>query len=49
MPVKSLFDHLHARDSLETVLADFPGVTRDQVLAVLDLAAQQFLGGGQSR
>ena len=31
VPVKSLFDHLKAGDSLETFLDDFPGVTREQV------------------
>jgi len=35
VPVKSLFDHLSAGDSLETFLDDFPGVTRDQVQSVL--------------
>ncbi len=43
MPVKSLFDHLHAGDSLETFLDDFPGVTREQAQAVIDLASQQLL------
>ena len=38
VPVKSLFDHLRAGDSLETFLDDFPGVTREQVLAVLKFA-----------
>jgi uncharacterized protein (DUF433 family) len=38
VPVKSLFDHLSAGDSLETSLDDFPGVTRDQALTVLELA-----------
>jgi uncharacterized protein (DUF433 family) len=38
VPDKSLFDHLHAGDSLDTLLAAFPGVTRDQALTVLDLA-----------
>ena len=43
VPVKSLFDHLHAGDSLETFLDDFPGVTREQIEAVIDLAGEQLL------
>ena len=38
VPVKSLFDHLKAGDSLDTFLDDFPGVTREQVRTVLDVA-----------
>jgi uncharacterized protein (DUF433 family) len=38
VPVKSLFDHLHAGDSLETFLDDFPGVTREQAQGVIYLA-----------
>jgi uncharacterized protein (DUF433 family) len=37
VPVKSLFDHLSPGDSLEVFLDDFPGVTREQVRAVLDM------------
>ena len=43
VPVKSLFDHLSAGDSLETFLDDFPGVTREQVRAVLDVAGLRLL------
>jgi uncharacterized protein (DUF433 family) len=43
VPVKSLFDHLRAGDSLATFLDDFPGVTRQQAEAVVDLAGQRFL------
>jgi uncharacterized protein (DUF433 family) len=38
VPVKSLFDHLAAGDTVEIFLDDFPGVTREQVRAVLRLA-----------
>jgi uncharacterized protein (DUF433 family) len=44
VPVKSLFDHLRAGDSLETFLDDFPGVTREQAQALIDLAGHQLLG-----
>jgi uncharacterized protein (DUF433 family) len=43
VPVKSLFDHLRAGDSLETFLEDFPGVEREQAQSVIDLAAKQVL------
>jgi uncharacterized protein (DUF433 family) len=38
VPVKSLFDHLSAGDSLEVFLDDFQGVTREQARVVLDAA-----------
>ncbi|MBI4325803.1 MAG: DUF433 domain-containing protein [Chloroflexi bacterium] len=44
VPVKSLFDHLSAGDSLEPFLDDFPGVTRDQVQTVVELAGLHLLG-----
>jgi uncharacterized protein (DUF433 family) len=41
VPVKSLFDHLRAGDSPESLLHDFPGVTREQAQGVNDLAGHQ--------
>jgi uncharacterized protein (DUF433 family) len=35
VPVKSLFDHLEAGDSIEEFLTGFPSVQREQVIAVL--------------
>jgi uncharacterized protein (DUF433 family) len=35
VPVRSLFDHLKAGDSIEDFLDGFPSVKRSQVLAVL--------------
>ena len=49
VPVKSLFDHLGAGDSLETFLDDFPGVTRAQVRAVLAMAGLHLLAEVQGR
>ncbi len=49
VPVKSLFDHLAAGDSLETFLDDFPGVSRQQVQAVLDVAAHRVLDEALAR
>jgi len=49
VPVKSLFDHLSAGDSVEAFLDDFPGVTRGQAQAVLELARLHLLGEVQSQ
>lgn len=38
VPVKTLFDHLEAGDSLEVFLDDFPSVSRDMAVAVLEEA-----------
>jgi uncharacterized protein (DUF433 family) len=38
VPVQTLFDHLEAGDALEVFLDDFPDVTREQAIAVLELA-----------
>lgn len=43
VPVKSLFDHLSAGDSVQVFLDDFPGVTREQVRTVLDAAGLRLL------
>jgi uncharacterized protein (DUF433 family) len=43
VPVKSLFDHLSAGDSVEVFLDDFPGVTREQVMSVLNAAGMRLL------
>jgi uncharacterized protein (DUF433 family) len=36
VPIKNLFDYLKAGDSLEEFLTDFPSVTREHVIAVLN-------------
>ena len=41
VPVKSLFDHLEAGDSIEDFLEGFPSVKREQVIALLEEARQQ--------
>jgi uncharacterized protein (DUF433 family) len=38
VPIKNLFDYLERNYSLEEFLEDFPSVTREQVIAVLELA-----------
>ncbi|HWE92818.1 MAG TPA: DUF433 domain-containing protein [Tepidisphaeraceae bacterium] len=43
VPIKNLFDSLAAGESLEDFLDGFEGVTREQALAVLELAGKNFL------
>lgn len=38
VPVESLFDHLEAGVSLDEFLYDFPTVTKEQAIALLDIA-----------
>ncbi|HEY7118323.1 MAG TPA: DUF433 domain-containing protein [Tepidisphaeraceae bacterium] len=43
VPVKNLFDYLAKGHSLDEFLEDFPSVTREQVIAILDLARDRVL------
>jgi uncharacterized protein (DUF433 family) len=45
VPVQTLFDHLRAGDGFEKFLDGYEGVTREQVVAIVDLAAQGLLAG----
>lgn len=38
VPVKNLFDYLETGDTLETFLDDFPSVTKEQAIGILELA-----------
>ncbi len=38
VPIKILFDYLAAGDSLEVFLNEFPSVTHEQAVSVLELA-----------
>jgi uncharacterized protein (DUF433 family) len=38
VPIKTLFDHLEAGEPLEVFLDDFPSVSRDLAVAVLEQA-----------
>jgi uncharacterized protein (DUF433 family) len=44
VPVTNLFDYLQAGDSLDEFLEGFPSVTRDQAVAVLQLARLAIIG-----
>ena len=38
VPIRILFEHLEAGDSLDVFLEDFPSVTREQATQLLNLA-----------
>jgi uncharacterized protein (DUF433 family) len=40
VPVKNLYDYLEAGDSLDEFLDDFPSVTRELAVAVLELGRE---------
>lgn len=40
VPIRALLDYLEAGDRLEDFLEDFPSVTREQAVAMLELAKQ---------
>ena len=43
VPVSHLFDYFEAGDSLNEFLTDFPTVSREQALGVLELMRQRLL------
>ena len=40
VPVQALFDYLKAGDTLDEFLADFPSVSREHAIAVIDQACR---------
>ena len=45
VPVQTLVDYLEAGDSLDEFLSDFPSVSRDHAIAVLERAKSALLAG----
>ncbi len=43
VPVKNLFDYLEGGDSLDVFLDDFPTVSREQAIGVLELFKKKIL------
>ena len=43
VPIKSLFDHIEAGESIDYFLEGFPGVRREQVIAVLEASRERLL------
>lgn len=40
VPIKSLFDHLEAGDSIDDFLEGFPSVRREQVISLLEISQE---------
>src|SRR5438034_11532950 len=49
VPVQTLIDYLEAGDPLEAFLADFPSVSREHAVAVLELAKSALLARSEER
>jgi uncharacterized protein (DUF433 family) len=45
VPIQHLFDHLRAGDPLDEFLEGFPTVSREQAIAVIDLASRGLIDG----
>jgi uncharacterized protein (DUF433 family) len=45
VPIQNLFDYLEGGETLEEFLEGFPPVTREQAVAVLELAKERLLEG----
>ncbi|HWG53976.1 MAG TPA: DUF433 domain-containing protein [Gemmatimonadaceae bacterium] len=43
VPMQTLLDYLEAGDALDEFLEDFPSVSREQVVAVLEIAKEMLL------
>ncbi|HUX24997.1 MAG TPA: DUF433 domain-containing protein [Burkholderiales bacterium] len=43
VPVKNLFDYLEGASTLEEFLEDFPSVSRDKAVAVLEAARERLI------
>ena len=43
VPIRNVFDYLEAGDTLEDFLEGFPPVTREQAVAVLQMAEQSLV------
>ena len=48
VPVQSLFDYLESGDTVDEFLRQFPSVTRDQVVWVLELARDRVMTSARS-
>jgi len=48
VPIRILFEHLEAGDSLEIFLDDFPSVAREQAIQLLNLALEQISGSNEA-
>jgi len=47
VPIQNLFEYLQAGDTLAAFLDDFPSVTREQAIAVLQAAREGLVGSAR--
>lgn len=47
VPVRILMEHLEAGDRLDDFLDDYPTVTREQAVGLLERAKEQLVGGAR--
>ena len=45
VPVQDLFDYLEGGENLDSFLASFPSVSREQAIKILELAEERLLDG----
>ena len=48
VPVQTMWDYIEGGEALDRFVADFPGVTREHALAVLELARRGLGSAGQA-
>jgi len=48
IPIRILFDYLESGDSLEVFLDEYPGISKDQAIEVLELAKQGLLNNSEA-
>lgn len=44
VPIKAVFDYLETGESVDAFLDDFPGVSKDQAIGLLEMARQNLTG-----
>ena len=48
VPIKAIFDYLENGDSLDEFLDDFPGVSREQAIGILEIARNSVTGSDET-
>ena len=44
VPIKALFDYVETGDTVESLLDDYPGVSKDQAIGLLEMARRNLIG-----
>jgi len=48
VPIKAIFDYFEAGDGLDEFLDDFPSVSREQAIQLLEAARQNLIDGDEA-